>query len=113
EWPEIAEVLELRLRQLQGDPALQPWLLRAIGLRSAVQMIGHIGFHDAPGAEYLNAWCPGGVALGFSVFPAHRRKGYAREASAAMLGWAARAHPVTGFVLSIAPDNLPSQRLAE
>src|SRR6185436_15747107 len=34
EWPDgAADLLSLRLKQLEEDPAVQPWLLRAIALR--------------------------------------------------------------------------------
>jgi [ribosomal protein S5]-alanine N-acetyltransferase len=112
-WPDVPEILLLRLWQLEADPDLQPWLLRAIGLRSTGEMVGHIGFHEAPGAKYLDAWCPGGLEFGFTVFPAHRRKGYAREASLALMTWARQNSIVAGFVLSIAPGNLPSRSLAQ
>ena len=112
-WPDLPEILLLRLWQLDADPDLQPWLLRAMGLRSTGEMVGHIGFHAAPGASYLNEWWPGGIELGFTVFPAHRRMGYAREASYALMEWARQSSSVTGFVLSIAPGNLPSRSLAQ
>ncbi len=54
-WPDSDDLVSLRLRQLEADPALQPWLLRAIALRSDGQMIGHIGFHTGPGARYLDS----------------------------------------------------------
>jgi [ribosomal protein S5]-alanine N-acetyltransferase len=111
-WPDIEDVLALRLRQLNANPALQPWLLRAIALRESGEMIGHIGFHTAPGEQYLEEWSPGGVEFGFTVFPSHRRRGYAREASEAMIQWAYEVHGVTGFVLTISPMNQPSQALA-
>ena len=111
-WPDIEEVLALRLRQLDANPALQPWLLRAIALRESGEMIGHIGFHAAPGEQYLEEWSAGGVEFGFAVFPSHRRTGYAREASEAMIQWAYEVHGVTGFVLTISPTNQPSQALA-
>lgn len=59
DWPDMGDVLALRLEQLDRDPALQPWLLRAMALRSGV-MIGHIGFHTSPGAQYLEPWRPRG-----------------------------------------------------
>lgn len=111
DWPHIADVLAIRLEQLDQDPALQPWLLRAIALRSG-EMVGHIGFHTAPGQPYLEAWRPGGVEFGFTVFPPHRRKGYASEASQALMEWAHREHGVKDFILTIGPENLPSQQLA-
>lgn len=111
DWPQIDEVLALRLDQLERDPALQPWLLRAISLKSD-EMVGHIGFHTAPGPSYLEQWMPGGIEFGFTVFAPYRRRGYAREASLALMDWASNFHGVKGFVLTVKPDNLPSRCLA-
>ena len=112
-WPHIRSVLELRLGQLESDPALQPWLLRAVGLRSNREMVGHIGFHSSPGAAYLEQWSPGGVEFGFAICPAHRRKGYAREAAAALMQWARDIHEVNSFVVTISPLNEASRALAK
>lgn len=113
EWPDdVADVLSLRLAQLESKPELQPWLLRAMVLRESSVMIGHIGFHTAPGAAYLKPYSPGAVEFGFTVFPPHHRQGYAREASIAMMDWAHRDHGVTRFILCISPINIPSQSLA-
>jgi [ribosomal protein S5]-alanine N-acetyltransferase len=111
-WPDNADVLALRLKQLEANPDLQPWLLRAVALRSHGEMVGHIGFHTAPGAPYLDEWCPGGVEFGFTTFPPHRRQGYAREASKALMRWAFDSCGVRDFVLTISPMNHPSQALA-
>ena len=114
DWPGeyITGVLSLRLKQLEDEPALQPWLLRAMALRETGVMIGHIGFHTAPGADYLRPFSPGGVEFGFTVFPSYRRRGYAREASLALMLWARKTAGVTKFVVSIRPDNTASQALA-
>ena len=112
-WPDLQTVLALRLGQLESDPALQPWLLRAVGLRSNREMVGQIGFHSAPGAAYLEQWSPGGVEFGFAIHPAHRRKGYAREAAAALMQWARDIHGVTSFIVTIDPSNEASQALAK
>jgi ribosomal-protein-alanine N-acetyltransferase len=109
---DCAEVLSLRLSQLEVDPALQPWLLRGMVLRKDAMMIGHIGFHTGPEPEYLRAFAPGAVEFGFEVYPTFRRQGYAREASLALMRWAKEVHGVGHFVLSIRPDNIPSQSLA-
>lgn len=111
-WPDNRYVLELRLSQLESDPALQPWLLRAMSLRDSGEMIGHIGFHDAPGAPHLEEWCPGGVEMGFTVFGPHRRRGLALEAAQALMQWAREVHGVSGFVVTISPQNTASQALA-
>lgn len=75
-------------------------------------MIGHIGFHTAPGADYLKPFSPDAVEFGFTVFPPFRRNGFAHEASVALMDWARQSHGVTWFVLSISPGNIPSQSLA-
>ncbi|MEZ4621572.1 MAG: GNAT family N-acetyltransferase [Caldilineaceae bacterium] len=112
DWVEANWLIQLRLSQLESDPALQPWLLRAIIHRTQKTMIGHIGFHDYPGAAYLHAYATAAAEMGYTIFPAHRRQGYAREAVAALMAWAETEQGVTQFVLSISPDNLPSQRIA-
>lgn len=106
------DVIALRLEQLEADPTFQPWSLRAMILRERNVMIGHIGFHTAPGDKYLHAYAPGGVEFGFTVYPPFLRKGYAREASMALMRWAHQVHDVRRFVLSIRPDNIASQALA-
>jgi len=112
DWPDKRDLVELRLGQLQGDPFLQPWLLRAIGLRHQGTMVGHIGFHTQPGAEYLRKLAPGGVEFGYTVFPEFRRLGYAREACVALMEWALQVHGVARFVVSIGPTNSASVALA-
>lgn len=111
-WPDIADTCRLRLRQLEADSSLLPWLLRGMVLRSANQLIGHIGFHDRPGAEALRELSPGGVELGYSVQPEFRRQGFATEAVAGLMEWARAGHGVTRFVVSISPENAPSLGLA-
>lgn len=111
-WPDCAAVLKLRLAQLEADPALQPWLLRAMIDRRTSAMVGHIGFHTAPNPDYLAANGPGGIEFGFTVFEPFRRRGHAFEASRALMRWADERHGVRRFVLSIRPNNLPSQTLA-
>lgn len=113
EWLQEQRLMQIRLEQLRQNPALQPWLLRAIGLRQDGVMIGHIGFHSRPGANYLRDFAPGGVELGYKVFTPYRRQRYATEACAALMSWAYQEHDVTRFVVSISPDNQPSQRIAQ
>jgi RimJ/RimL family protein N-acetyltransferase len=115
EWLAEQELMRLRLDQLHQNPALQPWLLRAIILRESQTMIGNIGFHSAPGPEYLAEIAPSGtgVEVGYTIFPAFRRQAYAREACATLMAWAANQHHVDQFVLTISPDNLPSLRIAQ
>jgi [ribosomal protein S5]-alanine N-acetyltransferase len=42
------------------------------------------------------------------VFAAYRRRGYAREAVAALVDWARSVHGIRHFLASIAPGKEPS-----
>lgn len=110
-WHPDEYLLKLRLAQLARDPGIQQWFMRAITLRGERYMMGYIGFHTRPGEAYLDSIFPGGVEFGYQIFPEFRRKGYALEASQAMIAWAISVHEVTRFVLTVKPDNLPSLNL--
>ena len=110
-WFDIRWLMELRLEDLRENAALLPWLLRGIVLRDERRMIGHIGFHDSPGAEHLEGFAPDGAEFGYEVYPNYRRHGYAREAVCGLLAWAERVHQVPHFVASVSPTNIPSRNL--
>lgn len=108
DWPDEhdARFLRFRLKQAREDPAQLPWLVRAMVLRGPDrQLIGHIGFHGAPGRNALKA--PNAVEIGYRVFLEYRRRGYATEAVRALLGWA-REQGIDHFVASVGPENVPS-----
>jgi ribosomal-protein-alanine N-acetyltransferase len=109
-WP-VSGHIHMRLEQARRNPALEPWLGRAIVLRSSQTMVGTIAFHMAPEPEPVRPLGSGGVEFGYTVFPSFRRQGYATEASLALMTWA-QQQGVTRFVLSISPENQPSLRIA-
>ncbi|MBN3003251.1 RimJ/RimL family protein N-acetyltransferase [Chromobacterium alkanivorans] len=108
-WLDEQALMALRLDDIAQDPAYAPWSVRALLRREDMAMVGHANFHSLPGHPYLGGY--GDVELGYTIYPDYRRQGYAREAVLAMGAWAALAG-ATRLVLSIAPDNLPSQALA-
>jgi ribosomal-protein-alanine N-acetyltransferase len=112
-WFEEQSFMQLRLDQIQRDPAYQPWSVRAIILRDQQIMIGYMGFHTQPDPTYLKDLAPGGVEFGYEIFTQFRRQGYASEASQALMHWAHDDQHIDRFVLSISPDNVPSLRIAE
>jgi RimJ/RimL family protein N-acetyltransferase len=112
DWLENVELMQIRLAQLQADPMRLPWLLRAIVRSEDRVMVGHIGFHTTPDPDYLRELAPGGVEIGYTIYPAYQRNGYATESFAALMEWAQREHGVRRFVLSISPLNEPSLRIA-
>lgn len=111
-WAVHEAPLEYRLSQLEADPSLQPWLLRAIGLRDTGEMIGFIGFHTAPGPGYLAPWLPDAVEFGFTIFADYRCRGYATEASRALMQWATDQYGVKNYVLTVSPANAASRAVA-
>jgi len=113
EWLDATWLMEMRLAKMRDNPALEPWLLRAIALRETKTMVGFIGFHTLPGADYLNQYAPESVEFGYTIFSEYRRRGYASEAAKALMDWATREHHVTRFIVSISPTNEPSLRLAQ
>jgi RimJ/RimL family protein N-acetyltransferase len=108
DWPDVHDtrLLQLRLRQLLGDPSRVTWGVYAIVLGG--EMVGHIGFHGPPGVNARRD--PDAVEIGYTVFPEHRRRGYATEAVRGLLAYA-REHGVRSFVASVGPGNEPSLRL--
>ena len=111
DWPE-ERFARLFLTKLREDANLAPWLARALVLRDEGRMIGHAGFHSAPAPSYLVEFLPGAIELGYTVFASERRRGYAREAVVALMEFARREQAaLTGFVVSISPDNEPSLAL--
>ena len=105
-WPaENGSTMEMRRVQLHDDPTELPWLLRGMVTHAQPAMVvGQIGFHAPPDRD-------GMVEIGYTVFPDHRRQGYAEEASRAMIGWAAATPSVTRVRASVSPDNHPSLNL--
>lgn len=106
-WPgRTGRTMAYRLVQLAADPTLQPWLLRAVVLRSPARcVIGHIGFHAPPDLRHA-------LEVGYAIEPEYRQHGYAFEAVQALFEWARREHGVHHFVASISPSNEPSLALA-
>ena len=108
EFPEPDEqVLKFRITDLTFDPGSHRWLVRAMVLREPARvMIGHVGFHGPPDEE-------GRAEVGYTVFDAYRRQGYALEAIEGLLRWAQEVEGVGAFRASVGPDNVPSLRLVE
>jgi [ribosomal protein S5]-alanine N-acetyltransferase len=94
----------VRLDQLAADPGEQPWLVRAMIARSPRHIVGSAGFHAPPDDR-------GRVEIGFHVVAAERRRGYAREATLALLDWAAGTGLARTCVASVSPDNVASLNL--
>jgi len=113
EWLTSNAFMKLRLGQYQENPDYRPCGPRAMVMGDTDQMIGHIGFHTARGPEYLKEFTTSGIEFGYSVYEEFRGQGFATEAIRGVMHWASIEKDIEDFVLSIAPDNAPSQALAK
>ncbi len=111
EWWPVSHYKQLRLAQVHANRALEPWMERAIVLRSTQTMIGSIAFHMADPPEPVRPLGPGGVEFGYTIFAEFRRQGYATEACQGLMDWA-QQQGVTRFILTISPANQPSLCIA-
>ena len=103
-------VLKFSDAQLVADPHYLPWSARAILLKETREMVGHLRFHTRPDPEYLHPYARDAVELGYVIFSAHRRRGYALEAFTAAMSWA-ESSGVQRFIVTISPSNTPSLAL--
>ena len=106
-----AEVLEIRRMQLAAEPARAPWSVRAMVRRDDRVMVGFVNFHGPPGTNDIEE--AGAAELGWTVFPEHRRQGYATETARRLMDWARTEHGVRRFISSTTPGNASSLRVHE
>ena len=105
DWPDRHDerFLRLRLGQLRAHGDLQEWSVRGVVLADEGALVGHIGFHGPPGVNALRR--PDGVEVGYSIFPAYRRRGIATEAVRGLVQWAHDERGIRAFVASVSPQN--------
>jgi ribosomal-protein-alanine N-acetyltransferase len=108
DWPaqDLRDFLPHYVQQLEADPSLLGWGIWLMIHRTESVVIGDLGFKGKPDHE-------GTVEIGYSVVPAYRRRGYASEATRALVGWALARPGVRRVVAECAPDNLASIRVLE
>ena len=72
-------------------------------------MVGYVNFHGAPGVNTTGT--AGALELGWTVFPADQRRGYATETATALMDWAVAHHGVRHFISTTTPQNEASLRV--
>jgi RimJ/RimL family protein N-acetyltransferase len=92
------------LRALQADCNQRAWRVRMIVERSSNTVVGSINLKGPPVA--------GDVEIGWGLNTEARGKGYATEASAALIRWVAQQADVISVSATVPDDNYPSQRVA-
>jgi ribosomal-protein-alanine N-acetyltransferase len=103
--PSIGD-LPWHLRAIQTDGRQLPWRVRVIVERSSNSVVGSINLKGPPSAA-------GDVEIGWGLMESVRRRGYATEASAAVIRWALEQPGVSSVSATIPDDNYPSERLAK
>lgn len=104
--PLMADALPFFRDRLRAQPDEGPWWARLIVQRASGTAVGSAGFSGPPAEDGI-------VTVGYSVYPAHQRRGYASEAVSALVVWALTQPGVTHVRATIPPTNVPSRRVAE
>jgi RimJ/RimL family protein N-acetyltransferase len=107
-WPdsEFTGLLKVYGPWIAEDPerlGYGPWLLVARDEDSVVGSAGFMGTLPQNGA----------IELGYGVHPDYRNRGYATEASRALIGWGLSQRSVERVVAKCDPENAPSVRVLE
>lgn len=104
--PLMADVLPLVRDRLRADPdSLGWWTWLATETRTH-RVTGALGFGGPPDAE-------GAVMIGYATYPGADHRGFATEATEALVDWALAQPGVDRVCASIPQDNVPARRVAE
>lgn len=90
-----------RINQIAAGTATPRWLTRAAVAEPEGVVVGYGGFHGPPSPA-------GTVELGYSVAPAHRRRGCARAMLTELMRQAAAEVAVRTVRVTISPENTAS-----
>jgi RimJ/RimL family protein N-acetyltransferase len=104
--PLLEEVLPLVRDRLRAEPTTLGWWTWLTVDRASSTVTGAIGFGGPPDAE-------GAVMIGYATYPGADRRGYASEATRALVDWALAQPGVERVCASIPPDNIAARRVAE
>ena len=105
EWPQadLLDVLPLQAAASRTDESFGVWVIIE---RESATVVGDIGFMGPPGADHT-------VEIGYSVIPDRRGRGYATEATRALVRWALGQPQVEVVVAGCDIENAPSIRILE
>ncbi|MCP2032233.1 RimJ/RimL family protein N-acetyltransferase [Okibacterium sp. HSC-33S16] len=101
EYLEHTWLWELRLAQVEREPADEEWVAWIVARADDGTVIGRSGFHGRPDAD-------GMVELSYSVIPEYQRRGYATAMLTHIVAAARESPDVRVLRASINPDNTAS-----
>jgi len=102
--PKLGVDWSWHLNALRADCNEVAWRVRVIVERSSSTVVGSINLKGQP--------IDGDVEIGWGLNDDARRKGYATEASAAVIRWVGQQAGVSSISATVPDDNYPSQRVA-
>lgn len=101
---DLASMLPIHAEDLAATPAWAPWGLWLVIYKPVRMVVGAVGFEGPPDAT-------GVASIGYYIVGAHRRRGLATEATAALID-RAFGEPRVGCVQAMCgADNAPSIKL--
>jgi RimJ/RimL family protein N-acetyltransferase len=104
--PLMADVLPMVRDRLRAEPETLGWWTWLAADRATRQVTGALGFGGPPDPD-------GVVMIGYATYPGADHRGYATEATEALVTWALEQAGVERVCASIPPDNIPARRVAE
>ncbi len=104
--PLTAEILPFVRDRLRADPGTEGWWTWLAVDRGAHRVVGSIGFGGPPSTD-------GTVMIGYATYPDSDGKGFATEATRALVTWALAQPGIRRVCASLPPDNVPARRVAE
>ena len=107
-WPEDAEArqgLPWHLAAIEKDPIQRLWRIRFVVEQETNAVIGSVNMKGPP--------ANGDVEIGWGIVPDKRRRGFATEASQAVIDWALGFDEVRRVTATIPDENTSSQRVAQ
>ena len=103
--PEAIEGLPWHLSALEADPQQQLWRIRFVIEKLSNSLIGSVNLKGMPTSE-------GDVEIGWGIVREARGRGFATEASLAVVDWAFRTGDVRRVLATVPDDNVMSQNVA-
>ncbi len=104
--PDLQDILPFYAHKLAADPLLLGWGAWLMIQRAQRTVIGDLGFKGKPDSD-------GTIEMGYGVLPAFQGRGYATEATQALVAWAFSQPRVQRIVAECLADNIASIRVLE